>query len=107
MMVFAVVLADNGSDFGHMGWGDGGWWMMLFWGPVLLMVLIVSVLLLARSNAASWTGSGGRAEDPLDGARRILAERYARGELDSEEYQERVARLSCHRQDVPRTRWHD
>ena len=92
-MVLAQLLADNGSDFGHMNWGDGGWWMMLFWGPVLVIGLIVAAVLLARSNAGGGTGPVGRVEDPLDGARRILAERYARGELDSEEYQEKAERL--------------
>ena len=94
MMILAHVLADNGSDFGHMNGGGSGWWMMLFWGPALLFVSLVSVVLLARSNTGGGTGLAGRAEDPLDGARRILAERYARGELDSEEYRETVERLS-------------
>lgn len=94
MTFLAQVLADCGSDFGHMNWGGGGWWMMLFWGPVLFLGLVAAVALLVRSNSANSPGPVGRADDPLDGARRILAERYARGELDSEEYQERAERLS-------------
>lgn len=98
MAYVAQLLADRGSDFGHMGWGDGGWWMMLFWGPVMLIGLIVLVVWLVRSTPGAGPGAGGGPADgggdPLDGARKILAERYARGELDSEEYQERVLRLS-------------
>ncbi|MDH4280576.1 MAG: SHOCT domain-containing protein, partial [Acidimicrobiia bacterium] len=85
-------LADRGSDFGHMGWGDGAWWMMFVWGPVLTVALIALVVWAVRSSSVS--GRSPVAEsDPLSGARRILAERYARGELDSEEYRERVERL--------------
>lgn len=91
-MFMSNLLADRGSDFGHMGWGDGGWWMMLFWGPVLTVALIALLVWAVRSSS-----SGGSrpvaGSDPLDGAHRILAERYARGELDSEEYRERMEQL--------------
>jgi putative membrane protein len=39
-----------------------------------------------------YTGPQSAVED-TDAARRILAERYARGELDTEEYTHRVAAL--------------
>lgn len=94
-MAFVVyLLADRGSDFGHMGWGDGAWWMMLFWGPVLVMALIAVAVWAVRSSPTGRDGSASAKGDPLDGARRILAERYARGELDSEEYRERMEQLS-------------
>ena len=59
-----------------LGWG-GGWmalWMVLFWGGVALLVV--------------W---GLRALDPRtrdddSRASRILDERFARGEIDDEEY---------------------
>lgn len=89
----AMVVADHGVDFGHMDWGGGGWWMMLFWGPVLVIALFGLVIWAVRSTTGGESGSAAAGEDPLDGARRILAERYARGELDSEEYQERFERL--------------
>lgn len=93
-MAFVVyLLADGGSDFGHMGWGDGAWWMMLFWGPVLVIALIAVVIWAIRSSPRRDGPASGEG-DPLDGARRILAERYARGELDSEEYRERMEQLS-------------
>lgn len=93
MAFLTHLLADGGSDFGHMNWGNGGWWMMLFWGPVFMIGLIVLVVWLVRSSPGS-SGSGSPSDDPLDGARKILAERYARGELDSEQYRERVEQLS-------------
>lgn len=94
----AQLLADSGSDFGHMDWGGGGWWMMLFWGPVLLIGLAALMVWVVRSTQGAGPGAGsgtaGTGGDPLESARKILAERYARGELDSEEYEERLQRLS-------------
>ncbi len=95
MAFVAAVLADSGTEFGHMdwGWGDGAWWMMLFWGPVLVIALVALVIWAVRSTPGGRGGSTAAGGDPLDGARRILAERYARGELDSEEYRDRLERL--------------
>lgn len=91
-MFVVTLLADHGSDFGHTGWGGGPWWMMLFWAPVLTIVLIALVVWAVRSSSMTGRSPAGES-DPLNGARRILAERYARGELDSEEYGERMERL--------------
>lgn len=82
------VLADaNGWD-GHMGWG-GGWWMAI-WGTAMMAGLVLLAVWLVRT-----TGDGGsrRGGDPLESARRVLAERFARGELSSEEYRERADQL--------------
>ncbi|MEL7157236.1 MAG: SHOCT domain-containing protein [Actinomycetota bacterium] len=76
-----------------MNWGNGGWWMMLFWGPVLVIALVGMVIWAVRSTSEGGGGSTAAGVDPLDGARRILAERYARGELDSEQYRDRLERL--------------
>jgi len=66
-------------------WPMGG--MMVGW--LLLTVLFVGLVvwLVVRS-----TRPQGAVVD-TDAARRILAERYARGELDTEEYTHRVAAL--------------
>ena len=93
MAILGQLTADG---CGHMNWGDGGWWMLLFWGPPLLIGLVAVVVWLVRSTPGAGpgpSGAGAGPADPLDGARRILAERYARGELDSDEYQERMERL--------------
>lgn len=76
----------------NMMWG-GGWYGM-FLGPFFMILLLVAVIaavaLASRWFAAPWHGQSsshhppfGRA--PLD----ILKERYARGEIDKEEYEER------------------
>jgi putative membrane protein len=66
-------------------WPIGG--MMIGW--LLLTVVIVGLVVwLVVSYARPRSGV-----DDTGAARRILAERYARGELDSEEYTQRLAAL--------------
>lgn len=74
-----------------MGWG-GGWSAMIF-GPLfmilVLAVLIAAVVLLVRWLGGPWQGtlppSSQTGRTPLD----ILKERFARGEIDKEEFEER------------------
>ncbi len=65
--------------------GGDGWWplWLLFW---LVIVAAVAWFL--------WRRGGRPRGDALDRAREILAERYAKGELTSDEYRERLAQLS-------------
>lgn len=68
----------------NMMWGDGwGFGMGLVW-LVFLGVIVAGVVLAIRgsSGGASARGSGRSAIDILD-------ERFARGEIDREEYEER------------------
>ena len=75
----------------HMMWWGGGWYGMIF-GP-LFMILVLAVViavavLLVRWLAGPWQGAShpvppGRT--PLD----ILRERFARGEIDKDEFEER------------------
>ncbi len=54
--------------------------MLIFWGAlILLAVLFVSVLF---GNRAARNRSNPDSQDPLE----ILAQRYARGEITSEQY---------------------
>ncbi len=66
-----------------MGWGMGfgGAWMFLFW-----IVLIVAVVLLGR-----WLGSDSTGRDNRRGktALEILEERYARGEIGRDEFEQK------------------
>ncbi|HJU49088.1 MAG TPA: SHOCT domain-containing protein [Gaiellaceae bacterium] len=73
-----AVLASG--DWGHHG-GWGVLWL-LFWLAALATTAWIVLRLLRRR-----TPSG------VDRARDILAERYARGELTSEEYRERLEQL--------------
>ncbi|WP_411122558.1 SHOCT domain-containing protein [Streptomyces sp. x-19] len=96
--------------YGHGGGGGWGWFaatvgMVLFWA----LVITVGVLLfraLSRSGPAGdgepgrghpgWHPAGPPPGGPPD-AERILAERYARGEIEDEEYQRRLAVLRSSR----------
>lgn len=77
---------------GMMWWG-GGWWAMIF-GPLFMIlflaVLIAVVVLLVRWLGGPWQGSAtphhtSPGRTPLD----ILKERFARGEIDKDEFEER------------------
>ena len=83
----AAVLAHPDGWHGHMSW-DGGWWMLL-WGTLVMSALVTLILWLVRTTQGGVTAR----EDSIPSAQRILAERYARGELSTEEYRERLAEL--------------
>ena len=93
VVTIAGVLAHHDGWDGHMGWG-GGWWMLI-WGTLMMAGLVVLVVWLARTTATTrGVSPGPRSEDPLASARGILAERYARGELSTAEYRERLDQLA-------------
>jgi putative membrane protein len=71
--------------YGSM-WPMGG--MMIGW--LLLTVLAVGLVVWLVAGYARPRSS---VEDNTAVARRILAERYARGEVDTEEYTQRLAAL--------------
>jgi putative membrane protein len=80
------ILADV-TGYGHM---DGfGWGMM---GMGWLMILIVGGLVVW---AVVYTGSRSSSPSESSGtsAERILADRFARGEIDTDEYKERLEEL--------------
>lgn len=72
-------------------YGYGGMWPMggMMFGWLLLTVLIVGLVVWL---AGGYAGPRSTTDDTA-AARRILAERYARGELDTEEYTQRLATL--------------
>lgn len=72
------------ASVGHRGadWGPGGWW----WGPV------IPLLWLALTGLVVWlVVRRTRPREPAgaDRAGQVLAERYAAGELSTDEYRER------------------
>lgn len=72
----------------HMG---GGWWwvMGIGWLVFLALVVVLIFLLVRRFAQPSGQGSSMPRPSPED----VLAERFARGEIDEEEYRRRRAAL--------------
>lgn len=89
----APLLADSRPVGGHwhdMGWGMGGMpfgpiMMLLIWGAI-----IVFIVLAVRWFSVGTPGGSGQSNR----AREILEERFARGEIDKEEFEERRRLLS-------------
>lgn len=68
------------NDYGW-GWGGMGLGMLVFWG-----LLIAGIVMLARCFGGSGTcGKGEREKTALD----ILKERYARSEIEKEEFDQK------------------
>jgi putative membrane protein len=83
------------EEFTMMYWGNGmgGWGMalmtvstLLFWGLV-----IAGIVALVRYTGRSAARGGSTADTATP--QRILAERFARGEIDEDEYTRRLAVL--------------
>ena len=87
---YSLLVTINDDRWDHMdGWGGGWMWL---WGIAMMTLFVVLIVWLVRAA----TGNGASSSpprDPTDRAREILAERYARGELTTEEYRERVEQL--------------
>jgi putative membrane protein len=71
--------------WGDYGW-HGGWWgmgllsMVLYWGIIILVIVLV----------VRWlTGSASGAPPPARTALDVLKERYARGEIGKDEYEQK------------------
>ena len=80
----------QGPYYGHHMWNDG--WGGWFFGPIMMLVFIavavVVIVLLVRWLSGPGHGGGyhqPHGKTPLD----ILKERFARGEIDKEEFEER------------------
>ena len=78
------------------GWGWAGWVVMcvamvVFWAAVITALAVAIRYAGSRNSASGQTLYGPpRPED-------VLAERFARGELDDDEYRRRVSLLHEHR----------
>ena len=88
----AAAQAAPGDDYGYgyhgmMGWG--GWFM----GP-LMMLLFVALIVAAVMIALRLLGMAPGGPKSGDDALEILRQRFARGEIDREEFEERKKHLT-------------
>jgi putative membrane protein len=95
-----VELARPWDGWGHM-WGTGWGWL---WSSLMILVWVGLIALVVWLVARAVTGSGPAAPPAppprptgLERARDILSERYARGEISTEEYQDRLSHLGSAR----------
>jgi putative membrane protein len=82
--------------YGWDGWSWGGWIVMvvamtLFWAFVITGVVLAIRYVVGGSGHANrrQTSGAGRAEE-------VLAERFARGELDEDEFRRRMTAIREH-----------
>ncbi|MBI6546812.1 MAG: SHOCT domain-containing protein [Cyanobacteria bacterium NC_groundwater_1444_Ag_S-0.65um_54_12] len=67
---------------------------MLLWGLIGLALLVLIIITIARLLSARTFEFFSTQVDRRADARALLDERYARGEIDDEEYQRRIRLLS-------------
>ena len=93
------------------GWGSNGWmgngggwgWGGLVMYSVLAAVLVAVVVVVAfaiRNLVRSGSQHKGASSSVATGPEDTLAHRFARGEIDDDEYRRRIAILREHREHV-------
>jgi len=82
----------------HYGYGMGGWAGFGWFVPLLFLIVAVVIIVYLVRGADGGRGGYRRHDDAPapreDSAMRILRERYARGEIDREEFDQRKRDLS-------------
>lgn len=79
-----------GPSWDHMGWWGMGWsWVFLI---LIVVGIVVLIVVLVRVFAARDPRQAPHRTE-INRARELLDERYARGEIDTTEYDERRQRL--------------
>jgi putative membrane protein len=91
MAVFFLFVPVAAAQRGYGGWGmgpgmmpgwGGGWLMIVFWVLILIGLILLIKWLVQMTR-------GDREGDRRPSALEILKERYARGEIDQQEYKAR------------------
>ena len=89
-MIGTRALSDALQGYDHMMWG-GGYGIgrallgLIFWGLIIALIVFVTW----------WLATGGRRLIRDDNALAILRERFAKGEIDEEEFERRRRALDA------------
>jgi putative membrane protein len=71
--------------------GDAVWYAMIF-GPIIILIWLVVLVVLAAA-VTRWLQGGGAVSFPFAPSKKraveILEERFAKGEIDKDEFQEK------------------
>lgn len=91
-----MMYGGNGWMWHHGGWGWGGWILMalvmvIFWAAVITAV-VLAIRYLAGEGSQRNQASAGSARPAED----VLAQRYARNEIDDDEFRQRLTLLREH-----------
>ena len=78
---------------GMMGWGYGTGWVGMILMAAFWIAVIVGIIFLIRWVVIS-TGTGGRGARSEESALEILKRRYARGEINKQEFEEKKKDLA-------------
>ena len=74
------------------GWGWGGWILMTL-AMVVLLGLVITGIVLGVRYLADGTSQRNRATSETNRVEDVLAERFARGEIDEDEFRRRMRAL--------------
>jgi putative membrane protein len=79
------------------GMGAGGWVLMSLFGIAVLILLVLAVVAAARPLAWPQQPPSPVGAPRTADAERVLADRFARGDIDAEEYEQRLRTLRAAR----------
>ena len=88
-MTATTLLTTLAVTMWHHGDIGTGWWIVMMIGMLAFWVLVIVGIVWLVRNAAAGGGAVKRAS-----AREVLDERLARGEIDIDEYDRRLAALT-------------
>ena len=96
LTVFATPMPSLAQGAGPYFYGphmwDGGGWHPWFFGPIM-MILFLAVAVVVIVLLVRWLGVAGHTTTPFHASVRtpldILKERFARGEIDKDEFEDR------------------
>ncbi|WEX12080.1 SHOCT domain-containing protein [Chelativorans sp. AA-79] len=98
LLPVAAWAQQTSPDFGRYGWGPhmmgwGGGWPGMIFGPIFMIlalaIVVAIAVLLVRWLGGPWQAAAAHQPPPARTSLDILKERFARGEIDKQEFEER------------------